>query len=49
MPGSPASAGIDADGTIRFRPGLNADGETTVIVDGLPMEPAASEDSTLRP
>ena len=42
-------AGIDADGTIRFRPGLNPDGGTTVIVDGLTMELAASEDNTLRP
>ena len=42
-------AGIDADGTIRFRPGLNPDGGTTVIVDGLTMELAASEDDTLRP
>lgn len=39
-------AGVDADGTVRFRPGLDEDGRTTVIVDGLPIE-LASGDHTL--
>ena len=36
-------AGVDADGTIRFRPGLDEGGGTTVIVDGLPVELAPGE------
>ena len=30
-------AGVDADGTVRFRPGLDEDGGTTVVVDGTPV------------
>ncbi|GAA5035341.1 beta-galactosidase [Terrabacter aeriphilus] len=41
-------AGVDADGTIHFRPGLDEDGGTTVIVDGLPVELPSGE-NTLRP
>ncbi|WP_256793260.1 beta-galactosidase [Terrabacter sp. Ter38] len=36
-------AGVDADATIHFRPGLDEDGGTTVIVDGLPIELAPGE------
>lgn len=41
-------AGVDNDGTIRFRPGLDEDGGTTVIVNGLPIELAPGE-HLLRP
>ena len=41
-------AGVDPDGTIRFRPGLEEDGSTAVIVDGLPVQLAVGED-TLQP
>jgi beta-galactosidase len=30
-------AGVDADGAVRFRTGLDAHGGTTVVVDGLPV------------
>src|SRR4051794_783221 len=41
-------AGIDPDGTIRFRPGLDEDDGTTVIVNGQTVELAAGE-HTLQP
>lgn len=41
-------AGVDADGTVHFRPGHDEDGGTTVIVDGLPVELAPGEHA-LRP
>ncbi|CAN7593843.1 beta-galactosidase [Terrabacter sp. LjRoot27] len=41
-------AGVDADGTVHFRPGLDEHGGTTVIVDGLPVELAPGE-RALRP
>ncbi len=40
-------AGVDDDGTIRFRPGLDENGGTTVIVDGLPVELAPGEHTLL--
>lgn len=40
-------AGVDTDGTIRFRPGLDEDGGTTVIVDALPVELASGEHTLL--
>ena len=41
-------AGVDADGRIHFRPGLDEDGGTTVVVDGIQMTLLA-EDHSLRP
>lgn len=38
-------AGVDNDGTIRFRPGLDEDGGTTVIVNGLLIELAPGSTS----
>jgi beta-galactosidase len=40
-------AGVDADGTIRFRPGLDEGGGTTVIVDGLSIKLASGEHTLL--
>ena len=46
--GAAEIAGVEADGTVRFRPGLDADGGTTLVVDGVPVRLAPGE-HTLAP